>query len=107
MLLEADMVQKRVLDMSRPVEREDDDARRCPGRHQLRQGYLEFFTGKGNAKEAHKRLLTEGADDTLGLFVRLGLALGILRRVLRLAFAFLLSPGALYAVSIGKRVECW
>ena len=38
MLLKTDVAQKKVLDMSRPVERENHNARRCPGRHQLRQG---------------------------------------------------------------------
>ena len=63
---------------------------------------LRITTGEGNRKGAHKGLLTDYADDTLGHFVRLGLALGCLWRVPGLAFAFLLGPSALYGVSTGE-----
>jgi hypothetical protein len=45
--------------MSRPVEREDDNARWCPGRHQLRQGYLELL----QRREIQKKL-TKGCLQT-------------------------------------------
>lgn len=102
------VAQARVLDMSRPVDRGYDNARRCPGSHQLRQAYLEIPLRKGIREEAHKGLLADGADDAFRLFVRLGLALGTLWRVLvGVAFAFLLGPGALCTISTGIRVENW
>jgi hypothetical protein len=91
--------------MSRPVEREYSNARRCPGSYQLRQGYLEPPLEKEIRKEAHKGLPTDRADDALCLFVRLGLTLGPLWRVfVSVAFALLLGPSTLYAVSTGRRV---
>lgn len=48
---------KKVLDMSRPVERGHDNARWCPGRHQLRQGYLELLQGKEIRKKLTKDCL--------------------------------------------------
>lgn len=68
---------------------------------------LRITTMEGNTKEAHKGLLTDRADDILGHFVRLGLALGCLWPILGLAFAFLLGLSTLYAVSTGKHVEDW
>ena len=44
--------------MSRPVEGENDNARWSPGRHQLRQGYLELLEGK-EIRHAHKGLFTD------------------------------------------------
>jgi hypothetical protein len=43
--------------MSHPVEREYDNARGCPGRHQLRQGYLELLQGKEIRKKLTKGCL--------------------------------------------------
>lgn len=56
--------------------------------------------------EAHEGLFTDGADNAFRLFVRLGLALGALFRVLfALALAFLLGLGALHTVSTRRRTE--
>lgn len=78
MLLETEVVQKE-LDMSRPVEREDENARWRPRRHQLRQGYLELLQGKGIQKKLTKGCLqTEQmiflaiSFDLAWLFVALG-----------------------------------
>jgi hypothetical protein len=57
MLLETEVAQKKGLDMSRPAEREHDNARWCPGRHQLRQGYLELLQGKEIRKKLTKDCL--------------------------------------------------
>lgn len=43
--------------MSRPVKREQDNARWRPGRHQLRQGYLELLQGKEIRKKLTKDCL--------------------------------------------------
>lgn len=56
MLLETKVAQKRY-QTCHPVEREHDNARRCPGRHQLRQGYLELLQGKEIGKELTKGCL--------------------------------------------------
>jgi hypothetical protein len=57
MLLETEVAQKNVLDMSRPVGRKYDNARWCPGRHQLQQGYLDLLQGKETRKKLTKDCL--------------------------------------------------
>jgi hypothetical protein len=67
-----------------------------------------YRLGKRKAKRTHEGLFTDRTDDFFRRFIRLGLALGTLRRVLvGVALTFLLGFSTLYKINtrghVGKR----
>jgi hypothetical protein len=93
--------------MSRPVERENDNARWCPSRHELRQGYLELLQGKEMEKKLTKGCLQTMQTMLLAISFDLAWLLGAFGAPWPLRSRFCCALAPCMQSAPGKHVEGW